>query len=417
MLKEIDLAMDYTWRTLKTALMRATWLPPDTDLPVEHLPKVIGVVFEVYDGCNSKCQSCNIWQVKPTKNLLTISEIKAIFSDTLFDHIEDVIITGGEPSIRDDLDELVLAIHTVRPKATISLSTNGLIPERVLKAVNLAMTNNLDLVVGVSLDAVGEEHDRLRGVPGNFRKVDYLLHELVSIGRKYPGKLRVTVGQTLYPESVDKVDELKAYVRKLGVNLMPQIYEEFTYYSNTEETRSALKFPIHIEGAVGHHLSDQSSDTSRYKKDPMSILRSFPPSPQNEIMLKALRTNKPIMRATKVSRNFCSSMNTFFLLRANGDITPCLRWSHIRMGNIRDVSPSEVWRSQAVRSGRKLVRECSGCSNTWATGWSAKYWFPQFFGVFLLALIKKKFTQRRRAESVSAPIGSVEKFAPPNGAN
>lgn len=388
-------AVNYIKNAFITATSRATWLPADSELPIDSLPNVRGVVFEVTNACNSRCISCNIWQTPVKSNLLTVSEVEKIFSDPLFEELESVIVTGGEPALRKDLEELILAINRIRPKALISLSTNGLLPDRVLSIVKTCLEKGMELFVGVSLDALGQEHDRVRGVEGNFAKVDYLINALNKLESKYPCKLHVIVGQTFSPFTVDHVVEVKEYAEKLGAAHLLQLYEEFSYYSNTEETRKNLKLPQHIEGTAGHHLSDSNIGLQAYKSDPIKILESLPPSIQNEIMIRALKSNQPIMHPTRYSRNFCASMNSFFLLRANGDIAPCLRWSHIPMGNFREGSPSEVWMGKAAREGRKLVRECGGCSNTWATSWSAERWFPPFTILLLKTFFNSKMTKTK----------------------
>lgn len=405
MYKEARILANYARKSLATLLRPATWMPGDANIPVNEMAPFKGVVYETTDACNSRCLSCNIWAAPTTKDPLTVEQLERILRDPLFDSLEDFIITGGEPSLRKDIPEMIRVIHRTRPHAKISLSTNGLLPERTLETVRMVVAERIPLTVGISLDGIGEEHDRVRGVPGNFAKVDQIITEIHALGLKNSGLLRITVGLTISPMSVLHVKAVEAYCKEKGVNFFPQLYEEFSYYSNTTETLRELKKGGHIEGAVGHHLSEDSHDGLKaYPINPLKLIDNLPPSPQNEILLKAMSTNRPIMRSRGATRNFCASLSNFMLLRANGDVTPCLRWSERRLGNLRDHAPSEVWRSQAVRAMRAEVRSCSGCSNTWATAWSAEYWFPQFIDIFWRAFLKKKFTRRDIAISVSAPI-------------
>ncbi len=69
------------------------------------------VVFMVTDRCNSRCAHCSIWKQEATKDPLLPEEIKQVFSDKLFDEVEYVLCTGGEPSVRNDLKEIILSIH------------------------------------------------------------------------------------------------------------------------------------------------------------------------------------------------------------------------------------------------------------------------------------------------------------------
>lgn len=79
------------------------------------------------DLCNSACIMCNIWQNKKTFEPLSPAEIKKALSDPIFDDLEYIIQTGGEPTVREDLKEFMLAQHEARPNATLHLGTNGIL--------------------------------------------------------------------------------------------------------------------------------------------------------------------------------------------------------------------------------------------------------------------------------------------------
>ena len=130
--------------------------------------------FGVTDRCNSHCTYCNIWRQKPTTNLLSPDEIESALSDPLFSDVEYIINSGGEPTLRQDLKEVIMAEHKAIKKARINISTNGLLPERIIDVAKYALQNGIDLEISTSVDAIGEEHDKIRGNKGNFEKVDRL---------------------------------------------------------------------------------------------------------------------------------------------------------------------------------------------------------------------------------------------------
>ena len=119
--------------------------------------------FEITDECNGRCKFCNIWKKEPTSNILTAKEIEKVFGDNLFNGLRFIVISGGEPTFRDDFEEIILRIHNVLPKASILFGTNCSLPEHAVRVVKSALKHNIDIGVGVSLDGVGERHDRVRG--------------------------------------------------------------------------------------------------------------------------------------------------------------------------------------------------------------------------------------------------------------
>jgi hypothetical protein len=58
------------------------------------------------------------------------------------------------------------------------------------------------------------------------------------------------------------------------------------------------------------------------------------------------------------------------LLKSNGDLVPCFKYWDAKAGNVREDTPSAIWKSEAARQTRKLVRDCHGCLNTCGVNWS-----------------------------------------------
>lgn len=350
-------AASYTWRSFTTVLLGIAG----------RMPKLEFLVYEITDACNSRCAHCNIWETKASKDMLNTDEIKEVFSRGDFKDVKELIITGGEPVLRHDILECLLAIRQyVSPHAIFSFSTNALMPERVLEVVNGCLGEGMRLVVGVSLDGIGDEHDRVRGVEGNFKKVIYLLEELLAMKKKnnLDDRLSVTVGYTFSRKTCDSMRDVRSYVQSLGLRFLPQAYEEFSYYSNT----SGTKEKFWDEGLI-------------------KAIEELSPSFQKEVLLKIARKDEISFR--------CSSLKNFLLLRCNGDVTPCLRYSHIKIGNLRDQSFQEIWTGEKAKEARSTIHDCKGCSNTWATGWSLRYWMPPFFRILSEVVIKKQLARIR----------------------
>jgi len=332
-----------------------------------RLPKVEWLVFEATDACNSRCIHCYIWKCKTTKSNLTAKEVEKILSDNFFGNLKSVLITGGEPTLRDDIKELIASIHRARPNAKIALSTNALLPERVLDVLKFTIANNIPLGIGISLDAIGEKHDRIRGVKGNFEKANYLIQELIKLKEKHNDKIEgIVIGHTLSNLTADTLGEVLTYAKQMKVEFLTQLYEEFTFYNNVSKGKEYnIEFYQH---------SDNRTLIDSIKKLPLSF--------HNEILLCTLRHRL---------RYRCAAMRTFFLLRCDGSISPCLRYSDVSAGNIKFQPPYEIWHGNEVKKIRRLVEKCQGCSNSWATDWSFRAWFPPFLKISISLAVKNVF--------------------------
>ena len=98
-------------------------------------------------------------------------------SDGLFDEnaaflsrLSHVSLTGGEPTLRTDLIDILRAIVRRHPRISLNLNTNAFNTAGLLRFVEAAAAETQRLTVMVSLDGMGEAHDRIRGIPGAFTR-------------------------------------------------------------------------------------------------------------------------------------------------------------------------------------------------------------------------------------------------------
>ena len=79
--------------------------------------------------------------------------------------------TGGEPFLRADLDDLVISAYQHCQPEVITIPTNGMLTERVVEKVDRMCRECPTSSIGInlSLDGIGDEHDDIRGVEGNWK--------------------------------------------------------------------------------------------------------------------------------------------------------------------------------------------------------------------------------------------------------
>lgn len=298
--------------------------------------------FETTDRCNSRCTHCHIWEKKPISNPLTAEELGRALSDPLFSDLENIINSGGEAILREDIEEIIKTEHRILPKAKLDLSTNGIAAERVVQIVGslLSTEKTIKLNVGVSVDAIGEKHNQIRGITNNFEKIDYLLHKLTDLRKKYPDNLSLVIGLTLSNLTLSGWKEVKQYAKKLNIDFMVQWYNQSSFYDNASD----------------NHINTENNKMIEAVSDlPNTIIR--------EKWLKWLK-HQPI-------KFQCFAADTFCALRCDGHLVPCLNLWDTSLGNVRDQSPTEIWHSAKTKEIKKIIKKCDGCLNSWGVEWSA----------------------------------------------
>jgi MoaA/NifB/PqqE/SkfB family radical SAM enzyme len=134
-------------------------------------PKMLpfSIVISVSFRCNSKCKTCGVWQKSGDE--LTAGEWRKVFA-SLGRVPFYLTFTGGEPFLRADLQEMVIAAAELCRPGIITIPTNGLLTRRIVDGVDAicAAAKHSQIGLNLSLDGVGPEHDAIRQVPGNWER-------------------------------------------------------------------------------------------------------------------------------------------------------------------------------------------------------------------------------------------------------
>ena len=165
--------------------------------------------------CNSRCLTCNIWMKR--ENELTIDEWDRVLA-SLGTAPYWFTISGGEPLMYPHVVELAkLAYKHCRP-GIINIPTNGIlrsIPDRV-RAICESCPDS-QVIINLSLDGVGEKHDFIRGVMGNFEKFEERLEQLLALRSEFRN-LTIGIHSVVSVFSVGHLDELIAYADRSGAD-------------------------------------------------------------------------------------------------------------------------------------------------------------------------------------------------------
>lgn len=133
------------------------------------------VSFEVTHNCNAKCDHCHLGD-KVNENKASPQQLGEICRQ-----LNPVLaqISGGEPLLRKDLEEIVKNFKNPNRAPYIDITTNGalLTKKRYLSLLEAGID-----VFGISLDYPDLRHDKFRGIPGLFNRIENLIKDISSDG-------------------------------------------------------------------------------------------------------------------------------------------------------------------------------------------------------------------------------------------
>src|SRR3989338_1248469 len=135
--------------------------------------------------CNSKCLTCNIWKNKGTQDL-SLEEWDKTFQ-SIGDNLFWVTMSGGEPFMRKDLPEMCQSVCRHCRPGIINIPTNGILSKAILEKTRKILESCPDpkIIINLSLDGLREQHDRIRGVPGNWEKSMETLAGLKELKKEF----------------------------------------------------------------------------------------------------------------------------------------------------------------------------------------------------------------------------------------
>jgi len=187
------------------------WYAGICALPV-GLPVPETLIFFVTSRCNLACKHCFYWQQLNSGNDLAFQEIKK-FSASVGE-IKDLLISGGEPFLREDLVEICLLFRKNNRIRHLSIPTNASLPQVVLPKVEQLMRQlDIDVTINLSIDGTKDYHDALRGIPGVFDNVMETYRGLAVLKKKYP-HLKITVNPTITSHNTEEVIKLARFVKE-----------------------------------------------------------------------------------------------------------------------------------------------------------------------------------------------------------
>lgn len=178
----------------------------------------IHLTFFLTRRCNSHCPFCfylkgrdDISDRKRELDLEEIRTISASFGDLLW-----LAFSGGEIYLRDDLVEISRIFYEQNRPPIMLFPTNGLLPELIRERTECILRDCPRSVIAVklSLDGLGDDHDRLRNTPGSFNKTIEAYGLLADLIGKYPN-FELGINTVFCSENQDRIDGVIDFVNGL----------------------------------------------------------------------------------------------------------------------------------------------------------------------------------------------------------
>lgn len=306
----------------------------------------VNVTVSTNFRCNSRCLTCNVYE-RPVDEL-SVEEWDRVFA-SLGRSARWFTFSGGEPFLRKDLADLIEAAWRRCRPSIVNIPTNGTYPDRVVagaERLSALFGTKTRLVLNVSLDAIGERNDVIRGLKGDWEKANETFRRLKALALP-----NVTVG-------------IHTVISRHNVREFPAIADALIalgpdqYIAEPAEERFELQTigtgitprPDDFDRAIGH-LEDRL-----HRREDHGL-----PALTRAIRLVYYRLARQTLRRNQQTIPCYAGVSSVHLA-ANGDVWACCTRAR-PLGNLREAGYDfrVIWSSDEAAGERRSIknRECA----------------------------------------------------------
>jgi MoaA/NifB/PqqE/SkfB family radical SAM enzyme/uncharacterized membrane protein YbhN (UPF0104 family) len=320
---------------------------------ISKAPNPINVTFSVTRRCQSRCKTCFIWEHDSCDDM-DLRSIERLFRSIGWTYFFNV--SGGEPFLRDDLPEIIALACRFMTPAVIHIPTNAIAVDRVinmtveiLKVIDREAPGSV-LTIKPSFDGIGELHDEIRGVPGNFQRLLETLERLREL-QSHHDNLHVGVGTVISRFNADKLNEIIEYSKGLGVD---------SYINEIAEEREEF---FNIGSGITPDGDSYGRIMEIFKKSVLEKMKDMKLLPRITTALRVVYYDL-VVRILNEQRQVipCSAGLMNVHINSDGGIWPCAVLAYNgQMGKVDESTDfREIWNSKEAKKIRKSIRrrEC-----------------------------------------------------------
>jgi len=283
--------------------------------------------------CNNQCSQCYLSENKDMKGTLETSQWKTVL-DTLWEvGVPQVVFTGGECLLRDDVVELV----EYSKQFTTGVITNG-----TLLSSDLAgrlCVSHLDWIQITLESATAKIHDEIQDRKGAWKETVAGIDNAVAAG------LSVSINATLSQKNARELKKLIDFARKHQVRYVSTNAIINAGRGIAEKEESGLK---------EQELQKILEEAKAYAQSHDIFFNWFLPTCYKNV--------NPVELG--FGQRCCSACSVNMMIEPNGDVIPCQSWTQQKLGNILTDPWEKIWdhpMAKDIRNHAFVEEECKGC--------------------------------------------------------
>lgn len=270
--------------------------------------------------CNCRCKHCVPSVYTGKSDELSSREMIEFYEKSKFLSGNSISVAGGEPFLKEDLDEFI--VYLDRHKIPTVISTNGWFVERIM-ALTDKLEDSTTVRFAISIDGLETLHDKIRNHEGIYQRAMQSAQFLKNKG------FNIQVNTVVQKDNLESLEEFNAQLEGRGI---PVVYIPKVFVGG-----DSFDFTVDDIKKIFKYV-----DYQRGRKYLLS---------KGDYLIKK-----------------CHAGNNSWLIDCNGDIYTCCggyykdNASDYLVGNLRQNDFDTIFTSEKKREVcNQIVAHCEGC--------------------------------------------------------
>jgi sulfatase maturation enzyme AslB (radical SAM superfamily) len=341
--------------------------------------------------CDAKCTMCNNWKWGDRKSDMTLAQLEPVMDSPFWGAVENLNISGGEPTTRLDLPEMVEMFQRHLPRLRkIGINTTGLTPARAIpmltRIVKFCAEHELLISIRVSLDGIGDVHDQVRAVKNGFDRASKTIEAMQALAAEHPN-FSFGIASTIFAKNLEDAENILAWARTKHLDVVFNMLRFTDAMLHNGGLKESIGFQEREESFMRRFFLD------RVKEESVLSGQAFMYLHYADMIANGYHRTMP-----------CPFQSQGLLLNPNGDLHYCENSQKI--GNVLDTPAETLYYDAENLKHRQHIKDeiCPTCLSPCQVNVGAMKQFVPYAKFLKRAYQVKKDTSRH-LETLPEPVG------------
>jgi MoaA/NifB/PqqE/SkfB family radical SAM enzyme len=298
--------------------------------------------------CDARCTMCSNWKFGDRKSDMTLAQLEPVMAHSFWGAVENLNISGGEPTTRNDLPEMVELFHRHLPRMRkIGINTTGLTPHRAIpmltRIVEFCASKGVLISIRVSLDGIGDIHNQVRDVKRGFEKACQTIEALQALAGTRDN-FQFGIAATIFGTNMEDAENILAWARTRNLDVVFNMLRFTDAMLHNKELEETIGFREREEAFMRKFFLERVQEESILSGQAFMYLHYA------DMIANGYRRTMP-----------CPFQSQGLLLNPNGDLHYCENSE--KLGNVLEQPAAELYFKAESLAHREHLKDkvCPTC--------------------------------------------------------